>query len=95
MAESLTISNVPLEHPGMDYALLRQEGIKIIEKLAGSRWTDYNTHDPGITILEALCYAITDLSYRLSFEMEDLLAYPASEADSPPLFLTADRKSVV
>ena len=89
MAESLTISNVPLEHPGMDYALLRQEGIKIIEKLAGSRWTDYNTHDPGITILEALCYAITDLSYRLSFEMEDLLAYPASEADSPPLFLTA------
>ncbi|NEQ10530.1 MAG: hypothetical protein F6K37_32810 [Moorea sp. SIO4E2] len=37
-------------------------------------WTDYNTHDPGITILEQLCYAITDLSYRLDFEMKDLLA---------------------
>lgn len=89
MAKPLTISNAPLEHPGMDYAFLRQEGIKLIEKLASSRWTDYNAHDPGITILEALCYAITDLSYRLSFTMEDLLAFPASKADPPSLFLTA------
>ena len=73
----------------MDYAWLRQEGIKWIEKLAGSRWTDYNTHDPGITILEALCYAITDLSYRLTFELEDLLAYPAGTSPPAPLFFTA------
>lgn len=89
MDEPLTISNAPLEHPGMDYAFLRQEGIKLVEKLASSRWTDYNAHDPGITILEALCYAITDLSYRLSFSLEDLLAFPPNEADHPPLFLTA------
>ena len=69
MTEPLTISNAPLEHPGMDYALLRDEGIKAIAKLAGNRWTDYNSHDPGITILETLCYAITDLSYRLAFVM--------------------------
>lgn len=74
MTEHLTISNQPIEHPGMDFALLRREGIKHIERLAGNIWTDYNTHDPGITILEQLCYAITDLSYRLDFEMEDLLA---------------------
>ncbi|WP_019506265.1 hypothetical protein [Pleurocapsa sp. PCC 7319] len=90
MTESLiTISNAPLPHPGMDYALLRDEGIKAIAQLAGNRWTDYNSHDPGITILEALCYAITDLSYRLDFAMEDLLAYPPSESDPPSLFLTA------
>ncbi|WP_346293016.1 hypothetical protein [Sphaerothrix gracilis] len=88
MADSLTITNAPLAHAGMDYARLRREGIKIIEQLAGSQWTDYNAHDPGITILEALCYAITDLSYRLSFDMADLLAYPA-EAPGSPLFLTA------
>ncbi|AOY79032.2 hypothetical protein BJP36_03025 [Moorena producens JHB] len=58
----------------MNFALLRQEGIKHIERLGGKLWTDYNTHDPGITILEQLCYAITDLSYRLDFEMKDLLA---------------------
>ena len=28
-------------------------------------WTDHNTHDPGITVLEALCYVLTDLQYRV------------------------------
>ena len=74
MTEHLTISSEPPEHSGMNFSLLRQEGIKHIERLAGKLWTDYNTHDPGITILEQLCYAITDLSYRLDFEMKDLLA---------------------
>ncbi|MEM9903557.1 MAG: hypothetical protein AAF921_00840 [Cyanobacteria bacterium P01_D01_bin.44] len=89
MADSLTISTAPLKYPGMDYAFLRQEGIKSIQQLAGSRWTDYNSHDPGITILEALCYAVTDLSYRLSFSIEDLLAQPDSVSTATPLFLTA------
>lgn len=88
MLEAPTLSNAPLPHPGMDYAFLRQEGIKLIAKLAGSQWTDYNTHDPGITILEAWCYALTDLSYRLDFAMEDLLAFPPGES-APPLFLSA------
>ena len=79
MNEYLTISNEPPEHPGMNFALLRQECIKQIERLAGKVWTDYNTHDPGITILEQLCYAITDLSYRLDFEMKDLLALSPKE----------------
>lgn len=85
MTEHLTISSTLLEHPGMNFALLRQEGIKHIERLAGKMWTDYNTHDPGITILEQLCYAITDLSYRLDFEMKDLLA-PASGEDRKQFF---------
>lgn len=89
MTESLTISNAPLEHPSMDYALLQKEAIETISKLSGNCWTDYNSHDPGITILETLCYAITDLSYRLDFAMEDLLAYPANGSEHQPLFLTA------
>ena len=76
MTESPTISSTPPVHPGMNYALLRQEGIEQIARLAGNLWTDYNSPDPGITILETLCYAITDLSYRLSFDIKDLLAYP-------------------
>ncbi len=27
-------------------------------------WTSHNTHDPGITVLELLSYALTDLQYR-------------------------------
>lgn len=60
--------------PAMDYDLLRREGLRHIEDMAHDLWTDYNTHDPGITILEALCYAITELGYRTQFDMKNLLA---------------------
>lgn len=64
----------PRRNDGQDFHFLREQGIRYIESLASSLWTDYNTHDPGITILEAVCYAITDLEYRLSLPMEQLLA---------------------
>ena len=41
--------------------------------MAGNTWTDHNTHDPGITMLEQLCYAITDLAYRIDYDIKDLL----------------------
>ena len=28
-------------------------------------WTDLNVHDPGITIVEALAYGLTDLAFGL------------------------------
>ena len=73
MSEPLTITNEPLK-PGMDYTRLRNEAQQLITRLAGQVWTDYNVTDPGITLLESLCYTITDLSYRLGFDVEDLLA---------------------
>lgn len=60
--------------PTLDYENLRKEGIAWLEKLAGPEWTDFNAHDPGITILEQVCYALTDLSYRINYDMEDLLS---------------------
>lgn len=74
MTRSDTISKANKLKSAEDYSKLRKEGILEIEKLAGDVWTNYNTHDPGITLLEALCYAITDLAYRTGFEMRDLLA---------------------
>jgi hypothetical protein len=76
--------------PAEDFNFLRREGIKHIEKLSGSIWTDYNTHDPGITLLEALCYAITDLAYRTKSDMKNLLAPAKPDADSwKNIFYTA------
>ncbi len=74
MPAPLTLTTAPLEHPAMDYAFLRQEGIRHLERLAGSLWTDFNAHDPGITILEQLCYALTDLAYRIDYGLPDLLS---------------------
>ena len=74
MNPSRTLSTAPLEHPAMDYALLREAGIRRLERMAGRLWTDFNAHDPGITILEQLCYALTDLGYRIDYDLKDLLA---------------------
>ena len=59
--------------PAEDYVALRKQGFQQIEKLGSDLWTDYNNSDPGITLLEAVCYAITDLGYRTGFEIKDLL----------------------
>jgi hypothetical protein len=74
MPNNLKISKVKPSEPSMNYEFLHSEGLKYIEKLAHKIWTDYNLHDPGITILELLCYAITDLGYRTSYPIEDILA---------------------
>lgn len=58
----------------LEYAQLRSQGIRYLEKMIGEGWSDFNTHDPGITILEQVCYAMTDLAYRNSFDLPDLLA---------------------
>ena len=62
--------------PAQDYAELRDLGLARIQALSGKVWTDHNSHDPGITILETLAYAITDLGYRTGFSTADLLTRP-------------------
>jgi hypothetical protein len=73
MAEPITISPDAPANPGLDYSFLRAEGIRILQELAGEIWTDYNESDPGVTILEQLCYALTELSYRAEIPLADLL----------------------
>ncbi|WP_278378379.1 hypothetical protein [Chryseobacterium arthrosphaerae] len=72
-----------------DFHFLRRTGIEYIEKLGGKLWTDYNSHDPGITTLEVLSYAITDLGMRMNLNMEDILASEDSENDIHTQFLKA------
>ena len=54
-AKSKPLDKNPTLEPVQDFYLLRREGIGFIERTGKDRWTDYNVHDPGITILEALC----------------------------------------
>lgn len=90
MDEPLTISKDAPEQKSMDYSFLREEGIKYIQSVAGKIWTDYNTHDPGVTILEILCYALTDLGYRTSYDIKDLIAPPDdAQTDGSYDFFTA------
>lgn len=72
MATSLTVPKILNYPPGMNYQLLRREGMRHLERLGSAIWTDFNSHDPGVTMLEVLCYALTDLGYRVQLPEADL-----------------------
>jgi hypothetical protein len=44
-------------HEKDSFTALKQQALGDIQQLAGKRWTDYNLHDPGITLLEQLCFS--------------------------------------
>jgi hypothetical protein len=69
---SITLDPAP--HPALSYAGLRAEALELLGRLCGDQWSDFNSHDPGITILEQLCFALTELAYRSQWSIEDLLA---------------------
>lgn len=73
MEEPVYLIDSKSDNKALKYEELRAEGIQLIQQLTGAFWTDYNEHDPGVTILEQLCYAITDLAYRTDFNIEDHL----------------------
>lgn len=56
-----------------DYEKLRSLGLNYIRQIGNKSWSNYDMHDPGVTFLEALCFSLTDLAYRTSFPMWDLL----------------------
>lgn len=91
MSESVTISRKTPEAKSQNYDFLREEGIKHIQSLAGKIWTDYNVHDPGVSILEVLAFAITELGYRAGYNIEDLLENDPKDANARDIrnFFTA------
>jgi hypothetical protein len=72
--EHITISNKVDSNDDLDFNFLRNKGQSYIEQLSRKFWTDYNIHDPGITIEEILCFVITDLGYALDKPIEDIMA---------------------
>ena len=73
LKKHITIKKDTSTGDDLDYQFLRSKGLEYIEKLSGDIWTDYNAHDPGVTILEMLSYAITDLAARIEMPMKNLL----------------------
>lgn len=74
MSEPKFISKELDQKEGLDYSFLKKKGLEHIQELAGENWTDFNQHDPGVTILEQLAYALTELGYRSNLDFKDLLA---------------------
>ncbi|OYU82418.1 MAG: diguanylate cyclase, partial [Burkholderiales bacterium PBB5] len=68
------ISSQPEANPAFDARALFNEGLAEMRRLSGALWTDHNTHDPGITMLEVASYALTELAYRHALPVQDRLA---------------------
>lgn len=76
MKENDTIAKNPKRDFGADFLALKEAGIEYIQQLSGNHWTDFNHHDPGITILEQLCYGITEISNQTRLDYPELLCSP-------------------
>jgi len=89
MDEPIRIPASPPPYKSQDYDFLREEGLKVIREIAGASWTDHNIHDPGITLLEACCYAMTEVGLRSGLDMADLLS--SGESFAQQEFFTASQ----
>lgn len=53
------------------YTKLQEQTLDEVQRLAGKVWTDYNVHDPGITVGDVTNHALTELDYKLGFPLAD------------------------
>lgn len=56
-----------------NFAELKEEGLAYIQTIANASWTNLNQSDPGVTILDQICYALTELGYCNDFPVQDIL----------------------
>ncbi|MDE9484441.1 hypothetical protein, partial [Xenorhabdus bovienii] len=52
---------------------LLEQAHQVVDQQAGKLWSDTAEHDPGITFLEGLSYGVSDLAYRHTLPLADLL----------------------
>lgn len=70
------------------YSLLQKQTLELLQQLSGKVWTDFNVHDPGVTIAETFNYALYELDYQFQFPFESFLnnGEPCSDLSSLGLF---------
>ncbi|TDB57284.1 hypothetical protein [Photorhabdus khanii] len=72
----------PIIKDDITFDTLLTQAKTVIEQQAGKNWSDTGENDPGITLLEACCYGASDLAYRHSLSLKDILT-PKQEEQTP------------
>jgi hypothetical protein len=83
--EAMFIPDQPPE-PAQDPRWLKDQGILALQARVGEVWTHYNDVDPGVTLLEHLCWGLSEVGYCADFPIEDLLAGPGDRIAVPDQF---------
>ncbi|WP_417799594.1 hypothetical protein [Tenacibaculum sp.] len=63
-------TRLPIE---LNFEELKALGLAYIQKNNNNTWTNLNPSDPGVTILDQLCFALTELGYCTNFSIKDIL----------------------
>ena len=84
MAVLQKLTRDPPDNAASDFGQVYRTGLARVQALAEKTWTDYNDHDPGVTILQLLSYALTDIAYRVEHPIEDILAPSPHAIEEPP-----------
>lgn len=74
----------------LDYQKLLEEALMYVQSHGGMQWTNLNTSDPGVTILDQVCYALTELGYCTQFPIEDILTEKNDKINFNDQFYKAD-----
>lgn len=59
-----------------DFDALRERALERAQAASGERWSDFNHHDPGVTLIDALCFVLTEDVFRARLPLTDLLTSP-------------------
>ena len=75
-----------------EFGDLRSAAINYAQQASGQIWTDFNLHDPGVTLLEQSCFALTELAYRTAHPDRDLLTDARGQFSFQDMALFTPRK---
>lgn len=66
----------PAVKDAIAFEALWQQAHEKVTALSGNIWTDTGDHDPGVSLLQSATWNCSDLSYRASLSLNDLLTHP-------------------
>ena len=78
MEKYLPIVSTTQQHQ-IHFDTLWEAACQELTRYAGKTWTDTAEHDPGVTLLQALTYGVSDLAYRHTLPLVDLLTEKDAE----------------
>ena len=76
---SIPTKLLPLVREAIHFDALCARAKDEVTTYASQTWSDTGEHDPGVTLLEGFCYNVSDLAYRSTLPLTDLLTPPVAE----------------
>lgn len=76
----------PAVKDAIAFETLWQQAHEKVTALSGEIWTDTGDHDPGVSLLQSAAWNCSDLSYRASLPLNDLLTHPDRDTLFPEEF---------